>query len=255
MEFSAIDLSGRTAIVTGGSKGIGYCMALGLAQLGADIVVVSRNLSEGQAAAAEIRALGRRALAISCDVTRKAAVEAMVGQAAQEMGRIDILINNAGMNIRKAMVDLEEKDFDAVINTNLKGVFLVGQAVGRQMIAQKTGGKIVNVASIMGDVAIPMLNSYCASKGGVIQMTKVWALEWADCGINVNAVAPAYIRTPMTAGWLNDQERLNWILGMTPLKRLGEPQEVAGPVAFLASDWANYITGTTLYVDGGWTSR
>lgn len=255
MDFSQIDLSGKTAIVTGGSKGIGYCMALGLAKLGADVAIVSRNLQEGKAAAADIEALGRRAIAISCDVTSKASVEAMVQETAQSLGKVDILINNAGMNIRKPMMELEENDFDAVINTNLKGVFLVGQAVGRQMIAQGHGGKIVNVASIMGGVAIPMLNSYCASKGGVIQMTKVWALEWADHHINVNAIAPAYIRTPMTEGWLNDKERLNWILSMTPMKRLGEPQEVAGPVAFLVSDWAAYITGATLYIDGGWTSR
>lgn len=255
MEFAPINLTGKTALVTGGSKGIGYCMALRLAKVGADVVVVSRNLDEGRAVAKEICTLGRRSLAISCDVTSKNAVESMVEQAVQEMGSIDILINNAGMNIRKAVVELEESDFDTVINTNLKGVFLVGQAVGKQMIAQKKGGKIVNVASVMGGIAIPMLNSYCASKGGVIQMTKVWALEWVEHGINVNAVAPAYIRTPMTEGWLNDKERLNWLMSMTPMKRLGEPQEVAGPVVFLASDWANYITGTTLYIDGGWTSR
>lgn len=253
MNFKQIDLSGKVAIVTGGSKGIGQSMAMGLATLGADIVVISRNLKEGQAAADDIKAMGRRAIAISCDVTNKAAVESMVEEAAKAMGRIDILINNAGMNIRKLMVDIEESDFDAVVNTNLKGVFLVGQAVGRKMIEQKTGGKIVNIASIFACVGTPMLNSYCATKGAIIQMTRVWALEWAEYGINVNAVGPGYIRTAMTEQWLGDKQQ--WIDEMTPMKRLGEPEEIAGPVSFLASDWANYITGTTLYIDGGWTSR
>lgn len=255
MTLPAIDLSGKTALVTGSSKGIGYSMAMALAKLGADLVVVSRNRQEGLAAAAEIGKFGRKTLAISCDVTSRPAVEAMVAEIVEKMGRIDILVNNAGTNIRKPVIELEESDFDQVLNTNLKGVFLVGQAVGRQMIEQKIGGKIVNVVSMFAAVGTPMLNAYCASKGAVVQMTRVWALEWAQYGINVNAVGPAYIRTPMTAGWLNDPQRLEWILGQTPLNRLGEPHEVAGPVAFLVSDWASYITGTTLYIDGGWTCR
>lgn len=224
MNFSQITLSGKTAIVTGGSKGIGNSMALGLAKMGADIVVVSRNVQEGQAAAREIQDMGRKSVAISCDVTKKEAVEAMVAGAVEAMGKIDILINNAGMNIRKPVVDVAESDFDTVLTTNLKGVFLVGQAVGRQMIKQGTGGKIVNVTSILGGVGAPLQTSYAASKGGVNQMTKVWALEWAEYGINVNAVGPAYIRTPMTDSFLNDPERHNWIVGMTPLGRLGEPE-------------------------------
>ena len=255
MKFSQIDLSGKVALVTGGSKGIGHAMAIGLATVGADIIIVSRNLQEGQAAAKKVEALGRKAIAISCDVTSKSAVEAMVAESVKTMGKIDILVNNAGMNIRKLVVDIEEKDFDAVINTNLKGVFLVGQSVGKQMIKQNTGGKIINVASVMAAVGVPMLNSYCASKGGIIQMTKVWALEWAEYGITVNAIGPAYIHTPMTEGWLTDPERFNFIKSMTPLQRLGTPEEVAGPVVFLSSDWSSYITGTTLYIDGGWTSR
>ncbi len=255
MDFSHINLKGKTAIVTGGSKGIGYGMALGLATVGANVVIVSRNIEEGRAAAKDCEAKGVKAHAISCDVTNSAAVASMVAEAAKTFGQIDILINNAGMNIRKPLVDVLDSDWDTVINTNLKGVFLVGREVTKQMIAQGKGGKIVNVASVGGAIGIPNLTSYCATKGGVVQMTKVWALELVEHKIFVNAVCPAYIKTPMTEGWLTDKARLDWILGMTPMGRLGEIQEVAGPVVFLASEWANYITGTCLLVDGGWTAR
>lgn len=255
MNFSQINLKGKTAIVTGGSKGIGYGMALGLATVGANIIIVSRNIEEGRAAAKDCEAKGVKAHAISCDVTNSAAVTAMAEEAAKTFGQVDILINNAGMNIRKPLVDVLDSDWDTVINTNLKGVFLVGREVAKQMIKQGKGGSIVNVASIGGVVGIPNLNSYCASKGGVVQMTKVWALELAEHKITVNAVCPAYIKTPMTAGWLNDEERLNWILNMTPMGRLGEIEEVAGPIVFLSSDWASYITGAIITVDGGWTAR
>ena len=255
MNFSQINLKGKNAIVTGGSKGIGYGMALGLATVGANIIIVSRNIEEGKSAAKDCEKFGVKAHAISCDVTDSASVTKMVNEAAQVMGQVDILINNAGMNIRKPLVDVLDSDWDTVINTNQKGVFLVGREVAKQMIKQGKGGKIVNVASVGGLAGIPNLTSYCATKGAVVQMTKVWAQELVEHNILVNAVCPAYIKTPMTAGWLSDTERLNWILSMTPQGRLGEIEEVAGPVVFLSSDWANYITGTTLAVDGGWTSR
>ncbi|MDR3565496.1 MAG: glucose 1-dehydrogenase [Negativicutes bacterium] len=254
MNFPSADLSGKTALVTGGSKGIGFGMAQALAHAGADMIIVSRNLEEGEQAAQEMRAMGRKAIALSCDVTSPAAVAAMVEKAVAAFGKIDILLNNAGMNIRKAVVDIAEEDWDKVIDTNLKGIFLVAQAVGKEMIKQKSG-KIINIASIMGAVGMPMLASYCASKGGVIQLTKVLALEWAQYNINVNCIGPAYIRTPMTAGWLNDEERLKVILDSTPLRRLGEVEDLAGPVVFLASDWSNYVTGHTLLVDGGWAAK
>jgi NAD(P)-dependent dehydrogenase (short-subunit alcohol dehydrogenase family) len=225
MNFDKIDLSGKNAVVTGGSKGIGYGMAMGLATVGANLVIVSRNLQEGQAAAKDAQAKGVKAIAISCDVTKKAAVDSMVAEAARAFGQIDILINNAGMNIRKPLVDVEEEDWDTVLNTNLKGIYLVGRAVASQMIQQGKGGRIINVASVAAAVGIPNLTAYCASKGGISQMTKVWALELVEYGINVNAVGPAYIRTPMTAGWLNDKERYNWIVSMTPMGRLGEIEE------------------------------
>ena len=254
MNITTASLHGKTAIVTGGSKGIGSAMALGLGHQGADVAIVSRNVAEGEQIAAQIRAMGRHALAIACDVTNKASVDAMVQKAMDAFGHIDILINNAGMNIRKPVIEVEESDWDTVLDTNLKGIFLVAQSVGQKMIPQKKG-KIINIASIAAAVGLPNLAAYCASKGGIAQLTKVMALEWAEHNIQVNAVAPAYILTPMTQGLLENPERLNWILGMTPMGRLGTMEEVAGPVMFLASDWSNYVTGTVLMVDGGWTAR
>lgn len=254
MNFPSTDLSGKAAIVTGGSKGIGFGMAQALANAGADIVIVSRNLAEGEAAAEVIQAMGRKAIAVSCDVTVPAAVDSMVEKAVAAFGKIDILLNNAGMNIRKPVVDLAEEDWDRVLDTNLKGIFLVAQRVGKEMIKQKSG-KVINIASILGLIGLPMLGPYAASKGGIVQLTKVLALEWAQYNINVNAIAPAYIRTPMTETWLADKERLNPILAATPLGRLGSVEDLAGPVVFLASDMASYITGHTLVVDGGWVAR
>ncbi|MDR7868225.1 MAG: glucose 1-dehydrogenase [Sporomusaceae bacterium] len=254
MNFPSSDLSGKAAIVTGGSKGIGFGMACALAHAGADIVIVSRNLAEGEEAAKEIQAMGRKAVAVSCDVTSPEAVDAMVTKAVATFGKVDILLNNAGMNIRKPVVELAADEWDKVLNTNLKGIFLVAQRVGKEMIKQKSG-KIINIASILGLIGLPMLAPYAASKGGIVQLTKVLALEWAPYNINVNAIAPAYIRTPMTEGWLTDKERLNAILSATPMGRLGSIEDLAGPVVFLASDWASYITGHTLMVDGGWVAR
>lgn len=254
LNFPALDVAGKVAIVTGGSKGIGFGMAQALAQYGADIVVACRNISEGEKAADTIKKLGRRAMAIRCDVTKKLEVEDMVSAVINVFGRIDILLNNAGMNIRKPAVEIEEEDFDRVIETNLKGVFLVAQAVGKQMVRQKKG-KIINISSIMGGVGFPWLASYCSSKGGINQLTKVLALEWAPYNINVNAIAPAYIRTPMTSGWLSDKERYKTIIDSTPLGRVGDLEDLAGPVVFLASEASNYVTGHVLYVDGGWLAK
>lgn len=255
MKFPSADLTGKVAIVTGGSKGIGLGIAQALAQVGADVVIVSRNLSEGEQAAKEIQALGRKSIAISCDVSSVTSVDNMVQTAVNAFGKIDILVNNAGMNIRKLAVDVEEADWDKVIGTDLKGVFLVAQRVGKEMIKQQSGGKVINVASVMGVIGMPWLAAYCSSKGGVVQLTKVLALEWAQYNINVNCLAPAYIRTPMTEGWLNDEARLKPILDSTPLGRIGTLEEVAGPAVFLSSDWSNYVTGHTLLVDGGWAAR
>ena len=255
MKFPSPQLTDKTAIVTGGSKGIGYGMACALANAGADIIIVCRNLAEGQKSAAEISAaFKRKAIAISCDVTKSASVDAMVTKAISEFGRIDILLNNAGMNIRKPAVEITEDDWDQVLDCNLKGVFLVASRVGKEMLKQGHG-KIINVSSIFGMVGFPLLAPYCASKGGIVQLTKSLALEWAKNNINVNSLAPGYIRTPMTEDWLSEPERLARILSATPMDRLGSIEDLAGPVVFLASECSNYITGHTLMVDGGWVAR
>ncbi len=254
MEFPTLNVENKVALVTGGSKGIGLAMAKGLAYYGADLVIVCRHQDEGEKAAQEIRDMGRRALALRADVTKKQDVEAMVAATIRKFGRIDILINNAGMNIRKLVVDYSEEDWDKVLTTNLKGIFLVAQAVGKVMLEQKRG-KIINISSILGTIGMPYQVGYASSKGGINQLTKVLALEWASSNIQVNALAPAYIRTPMTTGWLTDTERYNNILASTPMGRIGEMSDLVGPVVFLASETSNFITGQILHVDGGWVAQ
>jgi 2-deoxy-D-gluconate 3-dehydrogenase len=249
-----IHVEGKVALVTGGSKGIGFAMAEGLARFGADLAIVSRNLAEGEQAAEKLRARGRRAIALRGDVTKPAEVERFVQDTVRAFGRIDVLLNNAGTNIRKPALEVTEQDWDQVIDTNLKGVFLTAQAVGRVMVEQRAG-KIINISSIFGSVGFSWLAAYCASKGGINQLTRALALEWAPHNVCVNAIGPAYIKTPMTSGWLQDIERYQAILASTPLRRVGEGDDLVGAVVFLASDWSNYITGTILGVDGGWLAR
>lgn len=254
MQFPSLDVKGKVAVVTGSSKGIGFGMAQGLAYYGADLVIMSRNIDEAKAAADEVKELGGNAIAVKCDVTKKEDVQNLVQVVMDEFGRIDILINNAGMNIRKPLVEYEEEEYDKVINTNLKGIFLMGQAVAKVMMEQKSG-KIINISSIFGGVAMANQAAYASSKGGINQLTKVMAMELAPYNVNVNAIAPAYIKTPMTTGWLSDKERLNEILASTPIGRIGELGDLVGPAVFLSSDASSFITGHILYVDGGWLAK
>jgi len=254
MQFPSLDVKGKVAVVTGSSKGIGFGMAQGLAYYGADLVIMSRNIDEAKAAAEEVKELGGNAIAVKCDVTKKEDVQNLVQVVMDEFGRIDILINNAGMNIRKPLVEYEEEEYDKVINTNLKGIFLMGQAVAKVMMEQKSG-KIINISSIFGGVAMANQAAYASSKGGINQLTKVMAMELAPYNVNVNAIAPAYIKTPMTTGWLSDKERLNEILASTPIGRIGELGDLVGPAVFLSSDASSFITGHILYVDGGWLAK
>lgn len=246
------DLTGKVALVTGASRGLGRAMAKGLAKAGADLVLCARSEGELARAAQEISGMGKKALAVRVDVLSQQSVEEMLGRALDGMGRIDILVNNAGVNVRKPVVDLAEDEWDTVLDTNLKGYFLVGRAVGRQMISQG-GGKVINVASILGAVGLPNQVAYASSKGGVIQMTKVMALEWAPYHINVNAIAPTYFETPLVAALRNDPERYRFIVERTPMGRWGQPEELEGIVIFLASHASDFITGQTIFVDGGWT--
>lgn len=254
MNIPTFDLTGRTALVTGGSKGIGLGMAHALGAYGARVVITSRGEAEGRKAEEMLRSAGFDALYVSCDVTKREEIADMMDAVVAQCGSLDILVNNAGMNIRKPLVDVEESDWDGVLNVNLKGIFLVGQAAARRMIAQRYG-KIINISSILGSVGMPHQTSYAASKGGINQLTRVWAEELAPYNITVNAIGPAYIRTPMTEGWLNDPERYEHIVASTMQKRVGELSDLVGPVVFLASDASSYVTGQVLNVDGGWTAR
>jgi gluconate 5-dehydrogenase len=250
----SIDLFGKVALITGGTKGIGFGMAMALAHYGAEVVISGRNEMDGKRAVSQLREQGYHAHFYQVDVTDKAQVTQMVESVVELTSRIDILVNNAGMNIRKPLLEVEEDDWDSVLTTNLKGVFLVGQAVARQM-TQQNYGKMINISSIFGGVGSPNQTCYAASKGGIDQLTKVWAAELGPYHINVNAIAPAYIKTNMTEKWIEEPERYNEIVNSTLLGRVGETNDLAGPVVFLASDASSYITGHTLYVDGGWLAK
>ncbi len=239
-------LTGRVAIVTGASQGIGEACARRFAQEGAQVVIADVADGPGQALAKELGALY-----VHCDVGDKAQVDALVAQALAAHGRIDVLVNNAGIFKASDFLDVTEADFDAVLRVNLKGSFLVGQAVAREM-AKAGRGSIVNMSSVNSVLAIPNIASYNVSKGGINQLTRAMALALADKGVRVNAVGPGTIATELAAkAVLTSDEAKNKIMMRTPLKRLGEPSEIADVVAFLASDASSYVTGEIIMVDGG----
>lgn len=250
--MSRFSLAGRVALVTGAGRGIGKALALGLAQEGADLVCLARTASEVEVTAALAREMGRRAIAVTADITVKEQIDEAVSAAVERLGRIDILVNNAGMNIRTPALDLPEQDWDTVVDTNLKGPFLVAQAVGRRMCEQGYG-RIVNIASVGGGVALRTGVAYGSSKAGLIHMTRILALEWAKYGVTVNAVGPWYFKTSLTEKLLANEQYLSEILARTPLKRVGELEELVGPVVFFACGASSYVTGQVLYVDGGMT--
>lgn len=253
MVLNAFDLTGKVAIVTGCDTGLGQGMTLGLAQAGCDIVGVNRRIPHETAE--KVQALGRRFTAIQADLSRQDEIETIVDRAVAAMGRVDILVNNAGTIRRADALSFSEKDWDEVINLNLKSVFFLSQAVARQFIAQGDGGKIVNIASMLsfqGGIRVP---SYTASKSGVLGITRLMANEWAGHRINVNAIAPGYMVTNNTQQLREDAERSKAILDRIPAGRWGVPDDLQGPVVFLASRAADYISGFTLAVDGGWLAR
>ena len=247
-------LEGKAAIVTGagrGGRGIGRGIALALAQAGADVLITARsNMADAEAVAEAVRETGRQAVAQACDVADAASVEAMLARAVEEFGRVDILVNNAGTTRDGLLLRMNEDDWDAVLDSNLKGTFLCTRAAAKIMIKQRRG-RIVNITSIMGQIGNPGQANYSASKAGIIGFTRTVARELGARNITVNAVAPGFIDTQMTDG-IKDDVRAG-ILTKVPLGRLGTPEDVGGVVTFLASDAASYITGQVITVDGGMT--
>ena len=249
-------LKGKCAIVTGAARGIGRAIAERFAHDGANVVVADIDEEAGEATAADIAAKGGKAMFVRCDVSQRLDVRNMVTQMLNNCGHIDVLVNNAGIGHSADFLDLEEADYDRVMGVNLKGAFLVGQTVARQMVKQiEAGGApgaIVNMSSINAVVALPNQVPYCVSKGGLSQLTKVMALSLAPYGIRVNAIGPGSIMTEMLETIvLSDPAARAKVLARTPAGRIGEPREIAAIAAFLASDEASYITGQTVFADGG----
>ena len=245
-------LVGKTALVTGSSQGIGEAVALRLAEDGADVVVHYRSHPEGaQAVVERIATLGRRTVAIQADLSRVTEVQRLIEDGVTQLGPLDILVNNAGVEKRADFWDFSEADFDFVMDVNLKGVFFTTQAFVRHLLAAKRPGRIINMSSVHEELPFPHFTPYCMSKGGVKMMTRNLAIELAPFGITINSIAPGAVETPINKKLLSDAEGLRALLGNIPLKRLGKSSDIAGVAAFLASSDADYITGTTVVVDGG----
>jgi len=238
-------ITGKSAIVTGASRGVGEAIAKGFAEAGADLVLVSRNLSALERVAKEIEGLGRKALAISADIGK-------AEDALSVFPRIDILVNNAGISpVLKKAEEMTFREWEEIVRVNLTGTFLVSQEVGKVMI-QQGGGKIINMVSVGATVAFPRQVAYCVSKGGILQLTKVLAVEWTRYNIQVNAIGPAYLETDLTKGMRESKIISEDLLRRTPMGRFGKPKEIVGAALYLASDASSFVTGQTLFVDGGW---
>lgn len=250
------DLTDRVAIVTGAGSGLGVIFSEALSEAGAAVVCADIQLDAAEKTAASLREAGRSAAAVTVDVSDAGAVRAMVDEAVQQFGRLDIIVNNAGIAAVGAPEAVDPAEWAQVIAVNLSGVFYCAQAAARAMIELGNGGSIINIASILGDGAsLPVAaTAYAASKGGVVNLTRDLAVHWAEHGIRVNAIGPAYFPSTMTEGIFAEPQMLHAIEERTPLGRVGRPDELRGPIVFLASDAASYVTGQTLYVDGGWTS-
>ena len=248
-------LEDKVVMVTGAGSGIGRAVAIAVAEAGAHCVPceLPEKIVEVEAVCADIERLERRALPVSLRLPDLDSIELAVERTVKEMGRIDVLVNNAGVNIPRDALDVDEADWDTVMDVNLKGLFFMSQRVGRRMV-NAGGGKIVNIASQNGVIGYYRRAAYCSSKAGVVNLTRVLALEWAPHGINVNAVGPTFILTPLTQSTFDDPALREDLLKRIPLGRVGRPEDVVGAVVFLASPAADLITGHTLLVDGGWTA-
>jgi NAD(P)-dependent dehydrogenase (short-subunit alcohol dehydrogenase family) len=253
--LNQFQLTNRRALVTGGARGLGRVMADALAEAGADVAITSRTIASAQDAAVEIaRATERKVVGLEADVSRAIDVTRLVDQAEEALGGIDILVNNAGVNIRGASDALSEADWDTVIDTNLKGPFLCARAFGPRMAA-RGWGRIINLGSILSVIALPGRAPYAASKAGVANLTRVLGLEWAAQGVTVNAICPGPFGTEMNRPLLNDPEKYAAFVAKIPMGRWGELHEIKGAAVFLASDASSFVTGSLLFVDGGWTAQ
>jgi gluconate 5-dehydrogenase len=250
MSENLFDLTGKVAIVTGTSRGLGQYFGRALARAGADLVITSREAATLAAFQAEIEALGRRALPLPLDVRRADSIQAMVEAAVAHYGKIDVLINNAGCNVRKPALEVTWDDWNLVLDTNLRGTFFVSQAVARHMIPRNYG-RIINIGSVTCVFGYAGLGPYGASRGGVKQLTMSLADDWGPHGITVNCLAPGWFKTQQSAVMYEDREWVEYLCDRIPLKRPGQPQDLEGSVVFLASDASAYVTGQTLLVDGG----
>lgn len=253
MNNPMFDLTGRTALVTGSSRGLGRAMAEGLARAGANIIVNGTRSDSVQAAAAEMRAAGFTAEGLAFDVTDEAAILRAFADLDARGVAVDILVNNAGIQLRKPMVDLSTAEWQRVIDTNLTSAFVIGREAGRRMVARKHG-KIINIGSLTSDLARATVAPYTVSKGGIKMLTRAMAAEWAEHGVQANAIGPGYMLTDMNQALIDNPAFDAWVKGRAPARRWGLPEELAGVAVFLASPAANYINGQILYVDGGFSA-
>lgn len=253
MILNSFDLKGKVALITGCNTGLGQGMAVGLAQAGCDIIGINR--SDPHETIAKVTQLGRRFLNLKADLGKIDAIPALLEDAVRECSKIDILVNNAGIIRREDALSFSEKDWDAVMDVNIKTLFFMAQAVAKQFVSQGNGGKIINIASMLsfqGGIRVP---SYTASKSAVLGITRLLANEWAHYGINVNAIAPGYMATNNTQQLRTNEERNQQILERIPAGRWGTPEDIMGPIVFLASAASDYVNGYTVAVDGGWLAR
>jgi NAD(P)-dependent dehydrogenase (short-subunit alcohol dehydrogenase family) len=248
--MSAFDLTGKVAIVTGASRGLGQTFARALARAGADLVITSRTPESLKPFQAEVESMGRRAVPLALDVRCEHSIRAMVSAAAKAYPRIDVLVNNAGCNVRKKAVDVTWDDWNLILDTNLRGAFFVAQSVAREMIPHGRG-RIINVGSVTSVMGFAGLGPYGASRGGIRQLTMSLADDWGAHGITVNCLAPGWFKTDQNKVLYDDPEWVAYLIDRIPLKRAGRPSDLEGPIVFLASDESEYITGQTLLVDGG----